>query len=141
MASSIPRFLLPWASSVSRRSLCLDRVSIPLSSSLPRSRRYASSAASSSRAKLLEKPTRYNPPSHPRRKQDDIPKNFGPGITDEQRAKRYPHMFPPQGTFMHWFLTNRGIHTWITLVRDKTMTETRDPFESYGNGTPVLSIR
>lgn len=34
-----------------------------------------------------------------------------------QKTKRYPHMMPPEGSFMHWFLTDRTIHLWITIVR------------------------
>lgn len=26
-------------------------------------------------------------------------------------------MMPNEGTFMHWFLTNRYIHVWISMVR------------------------
>jgi hypothetical protein len=26
-------------------------------------------------------------------------------------------MMPPEGSFMHWFLTNKMLHTWITVVR------------------------
>lgn len=25
-------------------------------------------------------------------------------------------MMPPEGTVLHWFLTNRSIHVWITMV-------------------------
>jgi hypothetical protein len=25
-------------------------------------------------------------------------------------------MLPPEGTFLHWFLSNRAIHMWITMV-------------------------
>jgi len=36
---------------------------------------------------------------------------------EEQANKQYPRMMPPEGSFLHWFLTNRSIHLWITLVR------------------------
>jgi hypothetical protein len=29
-------------------------------------------------------------------------------------------MFPEKGSFMHWFLTDRWIHIWITMVRTHT---------------------
>jgi hypothetical protein len=35
---------------------------------------------------------------------------------EEQATKRYPNMFPPEGTVMHKFLTTRWIHAWIALV-------------------------
>ena len=73
--------------------------------------------------RVLEKPTKFNPPSHGAR----IPtsrrpqRTYGAPLTEAQREeqanKQYPRMMPPQGTFMHWFLTNRAIHLWITLVR------------------------
>jgi hypothetical protein len=25
-------------------------------------------------------------------------------------------MMPPEGSFMHWFIMNKTIHMWITLV-------------------------
>lgn len=31
------------------------------------------------------------------------------------RTKKYPNMMSPEGSFMHWFLTNRYIHLWITM--------------------------
>lgn len=33
-------------------------------------------------------------------------------------------MMPLEGTWMHWFLTNRTIHLWISLVctRSRTIT-------------------
>ena len=81
--------------------------------------RYASATASKPR--VLEKPTRFNPPSHGKRLKQQIPRQYGPQLTaqqkTEQRTKKYPHMMPAEGTFMYWFLTNQGLHTFITLVR------------------------
>lgn len=34
-------------------------------------------------------------------------------------------MFPPEGTFMFWFLTNRMIHMWICLVSSIPPTKTK----------------
>lgn len=34
-----------------------------------------------------------------------------------QAKKKYPNLMPPEGTFMHWFLNNKVIHLWITMVR------------------------
>ena len=70
--------------------------------------------------RVLEKPERFNPPSHPSRR--IRPRQYpGPPLSEHERqaqkVRRYPHMMPPEGSFMHWFLTNRVLHTWITLVR------------------------
>ena len=78
-------------------------------------------SASASKPRVLEKPTKFNPPSHGKRLKQQVPRSYGPQLTEEQKTeqekKQYPHMMPPEGTFMYWFLTNRGIHTFITLVR------------------------
>ncbi|KAF6230405.1 hypothetical protein HO133_004747 [Letharia lupina] len=69
--------------------------------------------------RILEKPTKFNPPSHGKRLKQQIPRHYGPQLTGEQRneqqTKKYPNMMPAPGTFMHWFLTSRGIHTFISL--------------------------
>lgn len=68
--------------------------------------------------RLLAKPDRYNPPSHPARVQSK-PKNFGAPLSEaekaEQTKKQYPHMMPPEGTFMYFLLTNRSIHMYVTI--------------------------
>ncbi len=96
--------------------------------------RHASTSASTSttpsKPRVLEKPTKFNPPSHPARLNRPPPRQFpGPPLSDAQKAaqktKKYPHMMPAEGTFMHWFLTNRSIHVWITLVRFPSSPPTR----------------
>ncbi|KAI9728627.1 MAG: hypothetical protein M1828_002733 [Chrysothrix sp. TS-e1954] len=80
----------------------------------------AASAKVTDKSRILEKPERFNPPSHgsrlPRKKRYPVRM---PQLDDVEReaqdARRYPNSFPPQGTFMHWFLTNRAIHVWISL--------------------------
>lgn len=78
------------------------------------------STGSSSKPILLDKPSKYNPPSHPTRLNKKYPRQYGPSLTakekEAQNKKRYPYMFPPEGTFMHWFLRDRFIHVWIILV-------------------------
>ncbi|OAX78908.1 hypothetical protein ACJ72_06781 [Emergomyces africanus] len=76
---------------------------------------------------VLEKPDRFRPPSHPARRvmnprgsNSRQPINYpGPRLSEaelaEKKTKRYPHMFPPEGTVMHKFLTSRGIHVWISM--------------------------
>ena len=111
----LPFLLPPLKTSINQNSshVCLQRTLRPLPSC-----RFASSSAS--RARTLEKPTRFNPPSHPSRRRDRVPRSYGPELTAEQKQEQekryYPNMMPPEGTFMHWFLSSRGIHLWITMV-------------------------
>lgn len=73
---------------------------------------------------VLEKPAKFTPPSHSAR----LPRRAPRGAAlptyerserdkEEGKRKQYPHMMPPEGTFLHWFLTNRTIHVWITMVK------------------------
>ncbi|KAK5120550.1 hypothetical protein LTR85_006206 [Meristemomyces frigidus] len=68
--------------------------------------------------RVLEKPERFNPPSHPSRIRSK-PKYYGPDLSEHERraqkTRQYPHMMPPEGSFMHWFLTDRTVHLYITL--------------------------
>ncbi|KAF7187271.1 hypothetical protein HII31_11359 [Pseudocercospora fuligena] len=78
--------------------------------------RYASSERPAPpKPRVLEKPDKFRPPSHPSRIRQKTRYSYGPELTQAQKTKRYPHMMPPEGTFMHWFLTNRTIHLWISL--------------------------
>lgn len=69
---------------------------------------------------VLERPDKYRPPSHGRRLKEQIPRNYGPELTREQKAeqgtKRYPNTLPPPGTWMYWFLTCKQLHAYIALV-------------------------
>ena len=93
--------------------------------------RYAS--ASATKPIRLEKPTKFVPPSHGKRLKQHIPRHYGPGLTQvqkkEQATKKYPNMMPPEGTFMYWFLTNRGIHSFISLVG--LQRSLHEPFSPY----------
>lgn len=75
--------------------------------------------------KVLEKPSKFNPPSHPARIDRPPPRHFpGPQLSPQQaevrKKKRYPNMLPPEGSFMYWFLSNKKIHMYITLVQPPT---------------------
>ena len=115
--TSIPRFLLPQKSAMWR-----TRLSIPASTSL--TIRNASNQKKNSNSKskpfVLEKPSKFTPPSHPARLRKQGPRYPGPQLSDEeiarQTTKKYPNMMPPEGSFMHWFMNNKTIHMWITLV-------------------------
>lgn len=72
---------------------------------------------------VIPQPDKYRPPSHSKRLPNRQLENrvYGPGLTEEDRkrmaTKKYPNMMSPEGTFSHWFLHNRAIHMWITMVR------------------------
>jgi hypothetical protein len=79
------------------------------------------STASPPKTIALEKPDKFRPPSHPQRLNRKAPRQYpGPPLSQAERqvqkTKRYPHMFPNEGTPLHWFLTNKWIHMWISLV-------------------------
>lgn len=114
---SIPRFLLPRANYLPRsRSRLLPPTSNPHSALV----RHVSNSRPSSKPLVLEKPAKFNPPSHGARLPRKKPRNYGPALTEQQKhemkTKKYPNMMPPEGSFLHWFLTNRWLHTWISLV-------------------------
>lgn len=113
----IPRFLLPLQSPLWRG------VRMPASQSVRV--RYASTKGgngASQKPIVLEKPERFNPPSHGSRlKRNSTPKHYGPALTaDEiatQNKKHYPGMMAPEGSWSHWFWHSRLLHTFITMVR------------------------
>ena len=118
----IPRFLLPrgplsgdsFSKFVVTETITIRRQGLQ--------RGYASGKAAASKPKMLDKPTRFNPPSHPAHLNKAPPRQYpGPplpfGEQEAQKTRSYPHMMPRPGTWMHWFLTTRSIHVWITMVR------------------------
>ncbi|KAI1130345.1 hypothetical protein F5Y10DRAFT_122354 [Nemania abortiva] len=68
---------------------------------------------------VLEKPERFNPPSHGSRLPRSTPRHYGGSMTaDELQAqsqRTYPGLPPPPNTWSHWFINSRGIHMFITL--------------------------
>ncbi|KAJ5899309.1 hypothetical protein N7495_004053 [Penicillium taxi] len=127
---SIPRFLLPRGlpSAQSLRTLQRkQKVSIAgrrcFSATSPANAKAKKPA--SSKPRVLEKPDKFRPPSHPqrivapRRTAAGQPVNYGAPLTKAARTaqdkKQYPNMFPPEGTVMFKFLTSRWIHVWISL--------------------------
>lgn len=69
---------------------------------------------------VLEKPEKFNPPSHGARLPRSTPRHYGGAPTFEevqqQEKKEYPGLPPPKNTWAHWFINNRHIHMFITLV-------------------------
>ncbi|EDN10136.1 hypothetical protein I7I51_07027 [Histoplasma capsulatum] len=126
----IPPFLLPRG--ISKRTLLcfashnvrLQQASLQATPLRLKSTSSSSKPTKTSSPRVLEKPDRFRPPSHPARRvmnpRSSQPRNYpGPRLSEaelaEKKTKRYPNMFPPEGTVMHKFLTNRGIHVWISM--------------------------
>ncbi|KAI1781024.1 hypothetical protein F4818DRAFT_23852 [Hypoxylon cercidicola] len=68
---------------------------------------------------VLEKPEKFNPPSHGARLPRSTPKHYGGPMSDAelqaQTVKTYPGLPPPDNTWAHWFIHSRSIHLFITL--------------------------
>ncbi|KAJ9648007.1 hypothetical protein H2199_001784 [Coniosporium tulheliwenetii] len=135
MASApVPRFLLP------RPYLPLLRHQRALRRQpalLIASRNASSKSSRNDKPIVLEKPDKFRPPSHgarlPPRKQPQY--TYGASLTDEQiaaqKAKQYPHMMPPEGSFTHWILTNRMLHTWISLHPIQYLTQFKEVYKMH----------
>ncbi|KAL9636292.1 MAG: hypothetical protein Q9204_002314 [Flavoplaca sp. TL-2023a] len=118
MSVAIPRYLLPGLEVPCKWNPRL------LSSAL-RHRgilcRNATTGTASSKPRVLEKPAKFYPPSHPQRlTKRTMPRQYpGPPLSqaqrEEQKVKKYPHMMPAEGTFMFWFLNSRMLHMGICL--------------------------
>ncbi|KAL4938683.1 hypothetical protein BDV06DRAFT_200321 [Aspergillus oleicola] len=74
--------------------------------------------------RVLEKPDKFRPPSHGARRvvqtrNGKVVNYPGPKFSEkeeaERKTKKYPNMFPPEGTVMYKFLTSRWIHVWIAM--------------------------
>lgn len=120
---SIPRFLLPRISPV--RHHLRPTLTRPRSSPLKRCASSNSSSKAAAKAPkpiVLEKPAKFNPPSHGARlpKKGAMPRHYGGTLSTEevgaQRKRDYPGMMAPEGTWSHWILSNRSFHLFITMV-------------------------
>lgn len=69
---------------------------------------------------VLEKPLKFNPPSHGSRlpRKGRTSQHYGGALSKEelkaQDFKDYPTMLAPKGTWAHWFWTSRMVHVYIT---------------------------
>ncbi|KIV83326.1 hypothetical protein PV11_05360 [Exophiala sideris] len=98
---------------------------------------------------VLEQPDKFRPPSHPSRlAARRRPAAYNQGSTEQekeqQKTRTYPHMFPQKGSFMHWFLTDRWIHIWITMgtltiLAFITLTQTFLKTSPYAHLMPPMS--
>ncbi|KAL8674720.1 MAG: hypothetical protein Q9168_000878 [Polycauliona sp. 1 TL-2023] len=118
MSAAIPHFLLP------RLDVSFQRSPRLLSSAVRHQGlqcRNAATNSTSSKPRVLEKPAKFYPPSHPQRlAKRAMPRQYpGPPQSQaqkqEQKVKKYPHMMPAEGTFMFWFLNSRVLHMGICL--------------------------
>lgn len=120
--SAIPRFLLPQSGRIWQRANLGNKLR---SSDLPVVR-HASSISKDANGKpvVLEKPEKFNPPSHgarlPKKTRPQQFQHYGGSLSAEdlaaQRRKEYPGLPPPPGTWDHWFWYNRALHMSITMV-------------------------
>lgn len=126
MPTPIPGFLLPRGPPSALMLRALQRQNARSFSSTSAALKKAKSTTPKPR--VLEKPDRFRPPSHPQRLVTPSPKGappnqpfeYGPRTTEKERVEQsqtqYPGMFPPEGTVMHRFLTSKWIHIWISMV-------------------------
>ncbi|KAK4132874.1 hypothetical protein BT67DRAFT_463243 [Trichocladium antarcticum] len=122
-AATIPRFLLPQSGLIWRRVVAATPAPPPSASASRRVfLRFASSSSSSSKPgpRILEKPERFNPPSHGARlPKKTTPRHYGGDLSaDEikvQAQTDYPMMMAPKGSRAYWFWHSRWIHVVITV--------------------------
>ncbi|KAJ5647008.1 hypothetical protein N7490_003380 [Penicillium lividum] len=125
MPSPIPHFLLPRGLPTARTLRTLQHRSLNSSFSTTSAVSRMNKKPETRKNRILEKPDKFRPPSHPQRLVSPArtpsgqPVNYGPRLTaaerEAQNKKQYPSMFPPEGTVMFKFLTSRWIHVWIAM--------------------------
>ncbi|KAB8076652.1 hypothetical protein BDV29DRAFT_83206 [Aspergillus leporis] len=120
---TVPQFLLPRGIPSARAFQSLNRATATHQHITRRC------ASDNRKPRVLEQPDKFRPPSHPARRVVQTrngkiigrePVNYpGPKLSEkekeEQKHRQYPNMFPPEGTVMYKFLTNRWIHIWIAM--------------------------
>ncbi|KAK8039782.1 hypothetical protein PG993_008193 [Apiospora rasikravindrae] len=91
----------------------------PVSKAPPPAAAPKPATADPSKPIVLEKPEKFNPPSHGARLPRSVPKHYGGALGAEeltaQKTKEYPGLPPPPNTWSHWFIHNKHIHMFITL--------------------------
>ncbi len=70
---------------------------------------------------VLERPTRFNPPSHGARLPRKRRRHYGGDLSAAeelaQKVQNYPGMMAPDGSWSYWFWHSRALHLTITVVR------------------------
>jgi len=141
--SMIPRFLLPrsgllWRGGPSSKALRNINVnnngngirirfassssSSSSSSSNPTVTSSSSSTSTKPKPRVLEKPERFNPPSHgaqlPRK--NGMPRHYGGDLSKEevltQIRKEYPGLMAPSGSLAYRVIYSKWVHLTITIV-------------------------
>ncbi|KAJ5513191.1 hypothetical protein N7463_002743 [Penicillium fimorum] len=132
MPTPIPGFLLPRGPPSALTLRALQRQSATrnftsTSATLRKVSKGNTNTSTNSKPRVLAKPDRFRPPSHPQRLTTPSLRNvpagqpfeYGPRTTEKERVQQnktqYPGMFPPEGTVMFKFLTSKWIHIWIAL--------------------------
>ena len=133
MLGAIPRFLLPQRSTIWRaRTISPSNAVQTIRNASHKAPPKPKPTQITPKVPVLEKPAKFNPPSHGSKLPKTRPQYPGPPLSEAQRAaqkmKRYPRTMPNEGTFMHWFLNNRSIHIYITLVHTPHPHSPTSPF-------------
>lgn len=121
-----PRFLFPalspmWRASRVPSSAQASRQAVTVVAHSS-ARRYASNSSNNNPDKpiVLEKPAKFNPPSHGTRLPRKQPRHYGGNTTEDERIaqkrREYPGTLPPEGSSAYKFIHNRNFHLAITLV-------------------------
>ncbi|EGY17229.1 hypothetical protein HYQ45_000071 [Verticillium longisporum] len=110
-ASLPPRFLMPAWRGVFNANVSRNTAAV--------CRRHASTKTPS-KPIVLEKPAKFNPPSHGSRlPRNQGPKHYGGAMSEAEKAvqkrREYPGMLPPEGSRTHKFIHNRNLHLFISL--------------------------
>lgn len=140
--TSIPRFLLPQAGLLWRRF----RVPSAASSGSIIIRYASTSPPKGSKPIVLEKPARFNPPSHGSRlPKKQIPRHYGGELSFEeaqaQKKKDYPGLPPPPDTWTHWFWNSRAFHLTLTMVSPPLpLLPTPNPFPTGDINLPTRAL-
>jgi hypothetical protein len=128
---SIPRFLLPRGPLLLRPQtrLLLQNPALLRHASTPAKglsaeflRRRAAQQQKEKAPPVIPQPDKFRPPSHSARKPNRNLENriYGAPVSEEDKkrmaTKKYPNMMSPEGTFSYWFLHNKAIHLYITMV-------------------------
>ncbi|KAH6688315.1 hypothetical protein F5X68DRAFT_190002 [Plectosphaerella plurivora] len=111
MTSSLPpRFLLPALGPMWRAA--------PRAAGSMRVLRRHASTTGKDKPIVLEKPLKFNPPSHGARLPRYKPKHYG-GVSEGEKfaqgQRDYPGLMPPVGSKAHRFINSRKLHMSITL--------------------------
>lgn len=131
MSGSIPRFLLPqrssiWISRLSPQLMVLRTIrnassKAPKAPKLPAGKTVVKPPPKPAayQTPVLEKPSKFTPPSHPQRINQRPRQYPGPPLSQSQKTaqakKHYPNMMPAPGTLSHRILNSHVLHMSITL--------------------------